>query len=200
MPSQNLDTARTSAGPVRSEAAHQAILDAAEALLNESGPSAVTFEAVARRARAGKPTIYRWWPNKAALLLEIYNRNKQRLVPASDTGSLKQDLTDIMTSLFAYWRETGAGAAFAALVAEAQFSPDVRQALLDYFADEANTPLAPAITRGMARGEVSPHLSVKQIREAVMAVCWFRMLTGQLEADVVPGLVDTLVDGFLPRD
>ncbi len=194
------DTAsRASSGPVRSEAAHQAILDAAEALLMEGGPAAVTYEAVARRARAGKPTLYRWWPTKAALLLEIYNRSKQRRVPVPDTGSLRQDLIEMLQNLFAYWRESEAGNAFAGLIAEAQYSPDVRKTVLDYFADEANTPLAPILQQAIARGEVPARFTVKELREAVMALAWFRLLTGQLQAEAVPGLVDLLVDGLRTR-
>jgi hypothetical protein len=38
--------------------------------------------AVARRAGAGKPATYRWWPTKAALLLDVNGRYKlERPIP-----------------------------------------------------------------------------------------------------------------------
>ena len=65
------DERRRSIGSRRNPETQEAILEAAEALLLEGGVAGFSIEAVARRARAGKPTIYRWWPNKTALLLEV---------------------------------------------------------------------------------------------------------------------------------
>ncbi|WP_281015677.1 TetR family transcriptional regulator, partial [Mesorhizobium sp. M00.F.Ca.ET.216.01.1.1] len=70
-----------------------AIVEAAEAVLREAGYAGFSIEAVARRARAGKPTIYRWWPSKAALLIEVYQRQKH--VETPDTGNVEDDLAGI---------------------------------------------------------------------------------------------------------
>ena len=64
---------RRSIGARRNPESAEAILEAAEAVLLESGYAGFSIEAVARKARAGKPTIYRWWPSKAALLLDVYH-------------------------------------------------------------------------------------------------------------------------------
>jgi AcrR family transcriptional regulator len=101
---------RKSIGARRNPASAGAILDAAEAVLAEAGYSGFSIEAVARRARAGKPTIYRWWPSKAALLLEVYQRQKRVAVP--DTGRLEDDLAGFLKSLLPHWRETSSGSVF----------------------------------------------------------------------------------------
>ncbi len=64
--------ARRSIGAQRNPDSERAILDAARDLLAEEGLAGFSIEAVARRARAGKPTIYRWWPDKTRLLLAVY--------------------------------------------------------------------------------------------------------------------------------
>src|SRR3982074_1068849 len=56
-------------GRPRSEQAEQAIIEATLALFAEQGVEGVGGGAVAARARVGKATIYRRWPNKEELLL-----------------------------------------------------------------------------------------------------------------------------------
>jgi AcrR family transcriptional regulator len=56
----------------RSERSRRAILDAAVDLLLEEGYAKLSVEAIAARAGVGKQTIYRWWPNKGAILLDVF--------------------------------------------------------------------------------------------------------------------------------
>jgi AcrR family transcriptional regulator len=183
---------RRSCGPRRSEETHRAVLDAAEALLAERGPAGVTFEAVARRAGAGKPTLYRWWRNRTALLLEIYDRRKYETLRSTDTGALASDLVAMMTDLWRFWRDTPAGRAFAAVIAEAQFDDDARAALADRFSDP-NFPLRPMFERALARGDLATPEEARALREYVVAMNWLRLLTGRLEEADVPALVAALL-------
>ena len=93
------DKARRSIGAKRNPASAEAILEAAKTVLLEAGHAGFSIEAVARRARAGKPTIYRWWPSKAALLLDVYQRQKRFTYP--DTGSLEDDISVFLDRLLA---------------------------------------------------------------------------------------------------
>jgi AcrR family transcriptional regulator len=58
-------------GRPRSEQAEQAIIAAALAVFGECGPDAMGIEQVAARAGVGKATIYRRWPGKEDLLLDV---------------------------------------------------------------------------------------------------------------------------------
>jgi len=60
-------------GRPRSEAAvsHAAIMDAVYGLLKEKPARDLTMDAVAKRAGVGKPTLYKWWPSKAAHIIAL---------------------------------------------------------------------------------------------------------------------------------
>ncbi|MEV7424636.1 TetR/AcrR family transcriptional regulator [Streptomyces sp. NPDC091212] len=92
----------------RSERSRRAIHDAALALVGEVGYAKTTIEGIAARAGVGKQTIYRWWPSKAAVLLEAFLDLSERAARESggagepgvadgpyeipDTGDLETDL------------------------------------------------------------------------------------------------------------
>ena len=82
---------RTSIGAKKNPATETAILDAAARLLDQKGIAGLRMETVAREARAGKATLYRWWPTRGALLLAVFQRKKITLA-GKDTGSLFSDL------------------------------------------------------------------------------------------------------------
>src|ERR1700760_4268213 len=62
-------------GRPRSETAvsHAAIMDAVYELLRTTPARDLTMEAVAKRAGVGKPTLYKWWPTKAALIMAMFH-------------------------------------------------------------------------------------------------------------------------------
>ncbi len=198
-PDSSQQVSRTSQGPQRSLASHEAILDAAEALLREHGPAGLTFEAVARRAQAGKPTIYRWWPNKTALLHEICTKRKTGRIEMPDLGSLRQDLIEYTRNLWRYWRETDAGVAFAALIAEAQHSDEGRAVLAQSYMEREDGPSLPAFERARARGEIADDVTVSHMREAYVATNWFHLLCGKLDDTAVAPAIDALLLGMLAR-
>jgi AcrR family transcriptional regulator len=69
------------------------ILDATVELLIEAGYDRLTMDAVAKRSRASKATLYRRWENKASLVVEALIRAKQSPhIGDHDTGSLRGDL------------------------------------------------------------------------------------------------------------
>lgn len=53
----------------------RAVLKAASDLLtSRNGAAAVTMEKIARRARVAKTTLYRWWPSKIALFMDVFEQ------------------------------------------------------------------------------------------------------------------------------
>lgn len=172
---------RTSIGSQRNPASQAAILAAAETLLSESGLAGFSIEAVARRAKAGKPTIYRWWPSKAALLLEVYHLNKQAS-PPPDTDNVEEDLFGFTRHLFDYWRQGSAGEVFRSILVEAQYDAQARQALCDYL-DERWKQAGEIIRKGQKRSEIADWVIPGMVIETISGFAWSRLLTDRLEID-----------------
>jgi len=187
---------RRSVGAQRSQESAEAILEAAQQVLSESGYAGFSIEAVARRARAGKPTIYRWWPSKTALLLDVYQRQKRDVV-YPDTGSVEEDLFLFMVSLFRQWRETPTGNIFRSILAEAQSDPETTAALSAYSeARRQNT--GQIIVRALSRGEVKAGTDPKIVADLASSYAWSHLLTDRLNEneDTIRQAVRILVHGI----
>lgn len=171
------DDRRRSIGARRNPDTQEAILQAAEALLLEEGPTAFSIEAVARRARAGKPTIYRWWPSRGTLMLDIYHRQKPTAMHA-DSGSLERDAATLIERLIGYW-QGGAGQVFRQVVAEAQRDEACAERLRAYTAERRQQSGA-MFERAIARGEIAADTDPLLAAETLTALVWHRLLTGRL--------------------
>ena len=177
----DIDDRRRSIGARRNPETEQAILEAAEAIMAEQGIAGFSIEAVAKRARAGKPTIYKWWPGKTALLLDVYHRQK----PASvhmDTGSVEGDLVAFLTGVFAHWGDTGAGKVFRFVIAEAQRDEAAAASLAEYSA-ERRSQSGEIFQRGIDRGELAADIDVGLCADMLAGFIWQRLLTGRIERD-----------------
>ncbi len=183
---------RTSIGARQNPASEAAILDAAAEILGESGFDGLTMEAVARRAKAGKATLYRWWPTRGALLMAAYRRQKQ-LGDYPDTGTLEGDVAAVLAQLFAHWTRPE-GQLFRHIVAAAQADNSVRAAL-DAYREERIDALAVLFDRAAARGELSDAVPAADMAQAVMGLAWLHLLTGRLDA-ATEGMARALVRGW----
>ena len=189
---------RTSIGSQRNPASEEAILKAAQDILLEGGLQAFSIEAVARRAKAGKPTIYRWWPSRAALLLDVYHRQKDG-VPHPDTGDIREDLSQFLSGLLGFWRD-GGGAIFRSIIAEAQSDPGALEALQAYALSRCRQSGA-ILARGQARGEVRADLDPALLIELFSSFAWHRLLTSRLDVsrEEIAQIVSAVVDGVAVR-
>lgn len=163
-----------SPGRPRSESARRAILGATTQLIERDGYSRVTMESIARRAGVSKQTVYRWWPAKAAILLEALNEGAAAISPVRDTGSFETDLRTFLRSTVA-----GAGRnrpLLAALMAEAQFDEDLAEAFRTGFLARRRQILGELLARGRSGGELAASADTDLLVELVFATLWYRIL------------------------
>jgi AcrR family transcriptional regulator len=191
------ENARASIGARRNPETEDAVLRAAAELFAEIGYAAVTMEAVCRRARAGKATLYRWWPSKAHLVLALVSRAKQEMVQP-DTGTLRGDLIAYFDDLLARWRgddgEMPLGPLIRVLYVEAAGNAEL-SAALEEERRERWRGLDQILSSARARGEISSRLPDDRAKKVTMALPIYLLMLNQLPA---PGGTAGMVDDILP--
>jgi AcrR family transcriptional regulator len=101
------------------------VLHAVDDLLVEDGYSAMTMKGIAERAGVGRQTVYRWWSTKAEILFEASVIDGEQELAVTPTGNATHDLMTYLNALLQFLVASPAGAAYRALLGEAQHDPAV---------------------------------------------------------------------------
>ncbi|HEY3748473.1 MAG TPA: TetR/AcrR family transcriptional regulator [Pseudonocardiaceae bacterium] len=181
-------------GRPRDASRDEALREAALSVLAEVGYRALTMDAVAATARAGKATIYRRWDSKLDLVIDSCNQLVSEHIPAPDTGSLAGDLREFLLS-FATFLSGPAGKAAQALVGELPHEPELAEAFRKSFLRSQRDVLRAVLERAAARGELGEEAPKGMAVELAGAALTYRlMLTGDpLDAAFVDRLVDQVL-------
>lgn len=156
-------------GAPRSQKSHSAILAAAQTLAETGGPQALSIEAVARHAHVGKQTIYRWWPTRIDLLIEVYDV----YVPVLQGLDVQRPLRDVLKSLFETYREGPAGQLLVALIALSRSDETAQQKFLTRFV----IPRRDALATYLVKCGESRRSEAKQSADLVVAMIWQALLS-----------------------
>lgn len=182
-----------SPGRPRDAALDASILQATMELLGESGIAAVTMEAVAQRAGAGKASLYRRWKSKDELLAEALTLYSPIDVEV-DTGSLRNDLVQ----LYAHYYGIGNHVMQAAVQ---EMLGNVRQHLawtekvIPERLTARRAKVQALIKRAIARGEVAAPAEMEVLLDVVPAMILYRYNTRAQQ--VTRASIERLVDGMV---
>jgi len=173
-------------GRPRNNEAEASILAASYELLLETGFGAVTVEKIAERAKVSKATIYKWWPNKAAVVMDGYLTAASARLPVPDTGSVMEDIIIHATNLSIFLRSRE-GRIITELIGEGQFDAGLAEAYRTRFFAPRRQEARQLLERGVNRGELKGNLDIGSTIDLLYGPIFYRLLiTG-----------DTLDDAFV---
>jgi len=176
--------------------AERALTTAAE-ILRRNGYSRLTIERVAAESGVAKTTIYRRWPTKAALCMELYLDVAGRELHDPDTGDIASDLRHICNMVVRLQTRTVAGPAFIGLIAEALSNPESSASFLAEFAKRRRELTRRVLKRAIRRGEIRAETDVDLVIDTLGGATTFRLLQGHapLSRKFADALVTLVLSG-----
>ncbi len=170
-----LPVARRGRPPSEMAASHAAIMDAVYAVLQKKSVRDLTMEEVARRAKVGKPTLYKWWPTKATLVLAMLcermapNLEKPTVLTAEESLRLRvRRLIDAFNGPF--------GKIVAGLIAEGQSEPAILKEFFDRWVSPRRTATIADLHRGKNAGELRSETEPELLNDAIFGAIYYRLL------------------------
>lgn len=162
-------------GRPRDEGARRRILNAALNLMDELAFTQVTVEAIAHRAGVSKTTLYRWWPNKAAVVIEAFREAIAPELPLRDTGSLDEDLTTQLRN-FARVLSGRGGRMLRSFVVAARSDPEVAAAFRSMWSDPRRRKAKTLLRRKQASGQLRKDADLDLTLDALYGPLYYRFL------------------------
>lgn len=162
-------------GRPRSEQARVAILRSTLKMLQESGFADFTIEEVADRAAVGKATVYRWWPNKGALIADAFAGSVTPDLHFPDTGLIDQDMSRQMRQLIKVFNGAQ-GRIVSAILGAGQSDPELIEAFRERFLMPRRREAYATLRRGIARGELRRDVDLDLLLDSLYGPIYMRFL------------------------
>lgn len=182
----------------RSERSRRAILDAAKELVATIGYENMSIEAIAGRAGVGKQTIYRWWPSKAAVVLEMWMPEVHPRIEFPDTGDLAADMKSQLKAVIDLAQDPTFGPSFRALVAESQYDEALSAQLVAHIFGPRIEACKQRLRAGQAAGQLTSDIDLDIAIDLFYGGFYHRHLlrVAPLDHDHADAIVDAVFRGL----
>ena len=157
----------------------------------------MTVEAVARKARASKPTIYRWWGTRTQLISDAYFRSTPVTVELPDLGNLQADLQSMMESLWRIWSDPKFGDVSRGLLGESLCDPVLLEAYRNDYLPKREASLVQVLERAVERGELAKDTDIDLLVDMLNGFNFMHLIKGKpMSPETIRKHLDSIFSGL----
>jgi AcrR family transcriptional regulator len=171
-------------GRPRSQRSRNAILRATNSLLLHVSVQDLSIEGVAKKAKVGKTTIYRWWPNKTALIMDALassqseDNDEQVAAPKSNAEALVLQLQKLIRML-----QSKSGETISQLFSAAQADSQAQESFASTFLAPLIDAIQYSVEQGQQAGEFRDDLKARLAVDILCGPVFFRRMGNPLGFD-----------------
>jgi AcrR family transcriptional regulator len=181
----------------RGAALEQAILRAAVDELIEAGYPGLTMDRVAKRAGTNKNTIYRRWPNRAALGVAAYRQLVEGELRLPDTGELRGDVLELLRRINCDL-SSPRGEILRGLLASVSDEPELLAELHEQVSDGGSGRWLMVLGRAVARGEAAPEALHPRVATAALVLLRNEYITRGIRSVPDSVIIEIVDEVYLP--
>jgi AcrR family transcriptional regulator len=169
------DTGLPRKGRPRSEKSRRAILKAVNALLLRMSVQDLSIESIAKKAKVGKTTIYRWWPNKTAVVMDALI-NQPGMSSPLPTAATNTEAVEMLVDKLVRVLSSTNGQIIAQLFSEAQADEKSLEVFEQSFLAPLTDAIQYSIERGKDDGEFRRDIDTDMAVDMICGPVFFRLM------------------------
>jgi AcrR family transcriptional regulator len=191
---------RRSPGRPRSDESRQAILDSTLELLKDVGFDGLSIEAIAARASVGKATVYRWWKNKAELVVEAFLATAGSELRFDAHEPIEAALRSQMLRVAKIFSGE-MGTVIAAVIGAGQSEPEMLEAFHDGWIEPRRTEARKLLQQAMDSGRLRDDIPPDTVLDVLYGALYFRLLIRKrpLDKAFVESIANIVMSGSSRR-
>jgi len=140
------------------------------------------MEAVAEAAGVGKPTVYRWWPDRHAVAMAALMDGGERDAPEAEQRSPLAELRDQLRTIARRFG-TPTGRHVASMLAAADSASELSKAFRNHFVLARRAEGKQLLDRAIADGLVRADVDLEVVLDMLYGPVFFRLLLGHAPLD-----------------
>lgn len=184
-------------GRPRNDDLDRRVLETAWEQVLRNGFRATSMESISSESGVVKASVYRRWPNKAAVVMDAFLREFGRDTAFPESPSA---LESVRLQLRAQARAFcgNFGTLLKSLVGEAQFDAELAEALRERWISPRRAMVGAVLRRAAAQQEIPADADLEQIIDLLYAPINYRLLfgTGQVTEDYVESIFRHVIGGL----
>jgi len=180
---------------VRSAHAHEQVLSAAQELFSERGIDGASMDAIAETSGVSKATIYKHWPDKDALCLEVLYRLKNQ-IPIFETDDLRADLTALLNYEVKEQKSAAHARLMQHLHAYAAKNHAFAMALRARIMEPPVNRITELLRRGLHEGSLRSDLEISVGIALLLGPMMYRYVTSVTGKPIPQNLAEQVADAF----
>ena len=199
--SKSIEKDRRSVKRLRPEEIETVIINTVFEDLREHGFRAVTVESISAKTGIAKTSIYRRWPNKAAMVMEAF---LFRIGPGIEFPRRSTYVESIRLQMLALAKAFRGpfGSMIKALLGEAQFDAELAEAFRTRWISPRREAAKEVIQSAIRNKELRPDVDLDQALDALYGGLYYRLMigSGPLSDACVRGIFSAVLDGLRVRE
>src|ERR1700704_1216356 len=199
--SKSIEKDRRSVKRLRPEEIEILIIDTAFANLREHGFRAVTVESISAKTGIAKTSIYRRWPNKAAMVMEAF---LFKIGPGIEFPRKPRYVESIRLQMLALAKAFRGpfGSMIKELLGEAQFDEELAEAFRTRWITPRREAAKEVIQAAVRNKELRADIDLDQALDALYGGLYYRLMigSGPLSDACVRGMFSAVMDGLHVRE
>lgn len=167
--------------------------------LADTGYARMSMEAIARKAGVGKAALYRRWPSKQAMVVDVVGAIMRGNLPrVPDTGSLVGDVHQFLDVIVTQVADARVRRIALDLLIETTRTPELAAGLRSVGAEPRRAAAAEIITRAIDRGELPAGIDRELGLDMLISPLLMRLFAteGHIDGGYLDRLTTAIVSGL----